>query len=303
MKTRPCRRARTGLTLVELVVVLAILALVAGAALTATGSLVDETKYETTQSELRTLESALLGSFDAASRGPEEAIAFVADVGRLPRVASTEADRALAELWERPLDVPVFAIASAPGDPEVRLPSGWRGPYLGLGFGAPRLVDGWGRPYACLAADDALAPLGAEIAKVRTFGADQAAGGAGFEADSTLVIESTLPTELSARHRGDVPVRVRAPAATGEFVIVRLFGPRNGALATLEESPAVPASGADVLHTFTNVPVGPRVVRAYRSAVLPASAEEPIDPAAVRTPIRAVTVVQGGVAEIELELQ
>jgi prepilin-type N-terminal cleavage/methylation domain-containing protein len=304
MENSPSMHLRSGLTLVELVVVLAILAIVAGTALTATGSLVDETKYQTTQSELRSLESALLGSFDAGAHGAEGSIAFVADVGRPPRVASADADRALTELWERPADVAPFAIQAAPGDPDVRLPAGWRGPYLRLGFGAPRLVDGWGRPYACLAADDTPAPLGATVAKIRTLGADGVAGGAGFDADATLVLASTLPVVLDARYAGDVPVRVRSAAVAEEFIVVRIFGARDGALVTLFESEPAKSNGDDVLHTFVDVPVGPRAVRAYRTlqSNLPSTPEEAFTGAFARSAVRAVTVVQGGVAEIEIEL-
>lgn len=299
MKSCTPMGARVGLTLVELVVVLAILVLVAGTALTATGGLVDETRYESTQSELRNLESALLGNYDSASREENEAISFVADVGRLPRVASVvDGTLALAELWERPADVAPFAILPASGDPEVRLPTGWRGPYMRLGFGTTKLVDGWGRPYALVGADDTAAPLAMELRKIRSLGADAAVGGTGYDADATLVIESTLPDALGARHLGTVPVRVLNAAIVTD-VLVRLYAPVNGTIVTFQQE--LTDSGDDGACVFTNVPIGPRVVRVYRADPTTVGADVQLT-GMPRSPIHPVDVVQGGVTEIEFEL-
>lgn len=303
MMSRTSIGARAGLTLVELVVVLVILVIVAGTALTASGSLVEQTHYESSQTTLRSVERALLGHYDSASSGEDEdAISFVADVGRLPRVATAPPEFALAELWEKPVSTAAFEVQSPSGDPEVRLAVGWRGPYLHVGFGSAKLQDGWGRPYELLAADDSTAIASTEVRKIRTLGADGLAGGTDFAADATLVLESTLPTTQPARHVGAVPVRVHTSAATGENVYVRLYGPVDGDVVTLAQTDPVEATGADVVHTFTNVPIGVRIVRAYRSAAAPSTAEHEFDASAALSPIRVIRVVQGGIPEVELTL-
>lgn len=294
--------SQAGLTLVELVVVLMILVIVAGAAITASGTLVEEANYESSQTTMRTLERAVLGHYDSASSGEDFAVSFVSDIGRLPRVAAGTGDIALAELWEKPFTVAAFEIQSPLGDPEVRLAAGWRGPYVYAGYGAAKLVDGWGRAFALLAADDTTAIATTELRKIRTLGASGLVGGTGYEADETLVFESTLPTTVPARHVGDVLVRVRTTAATGENVYIRIYGPTDGDVVTLGQSVGVPANGTDVVHTFLDIPIGTRVLRAYRSANEPATMESEFDGAAVRSSIRNIEVLQGGIPEVELTL-
>lgn len=303
MKSRRQGRQNAGLTLVELVVVLFILVLVAGTALTATGGLVDSSRYETTATELRHIESALLGAYDSSSSGDSAAISFVADLGRLPRVAAGPAELELRELWEMPpFPVQPFSIQSPPGDPEVHIPAGWRGPYLQLGFGSPQLVDGWGRPYLCLLADGTtFAPVDSELAILISRGANGLDGGVDYDLDLPLVLESTTPPLVGARHRGSVPVRVTHTAAPEERIVVRIYGPRDGDVVTLGQLPIVKSDGLDVVGTFPDIPVGPRVVRAYRVTADPASLEDEIT-TSVKSRVTAVTVVQGGIPEVLLEL-
>lgn len=304
---------QVGLTLVELVVVLAILVLAAGTALTATGSLADQSRYENTQNGLDSLERALLGRFDSASNGGADAISFVADVGRLPRVTNTDPALGvgLAEVWIHPAGVAQFEILPARADPDVVLPVGWRGPYVRLGFGTAKLVDGWGRPYVLFGLDGVPAMAGSDVGVIRTLGADGAPGGSGFDADTEVALMS--PTQ-SARHLGAVPVRVRTTSETEIPVCVRLYGAREGATVfvevadtvrprkwqgvTLQVSGAAKA-GKDFQHTFTGVTVGPHAVRAYMAAP---QNEDTAYSSEERSPIRAITVVQGGIPEVELEL-
>jgi len=296
-------KSRAGLTLVELVVVLVILVLVAGTALTATEGLVGETRYETTRAELRNIEKALLGSFDASSSGEEAAIAFVADIGRLPVARGDVPEALLSELWIRPETVSAFAIQSPAGDLEVRLPGGWRGPYVRvpLGLGETALRDGWGREYDLLAADGTVATQGTPIGILRSRGADRELGGIDYDADLTLVVSSTAPLSIvGPRHTGAVPVRVTNTGAAGGFVVVRIYGPVDGRIVTLGEQSG--SAGGDALFLFDEIPVGPRVVRAYRTDVVPETPQAPFEIDDLRSPIRAITVVQGGIPELELEI-
>jgi general secretion pathway protein G len=114
-----CRRRTHGFTLIELVVAIAVLSILAGAALPVATRVAGRAARRVTEQEL--------GALCAAS------VEFYADTGRLPR--------AVAEL-ERP----------PAGDEAAR---GWAGPYLVGGpldpigsAGRSHAHDGWSRPYA-----------------------------------------------------------------------------------------------------------------------------------------------------------
>lgn len=139
MTTTPFARAPRGLTLIELVVVLAVLVIVAGIALTRSEAIVDDARATSAVATLRAVRDAIDG--DAG---------YVADVRSDPRQ--------IADLLRAPLGVPTYdALAH----------EGWRGPYLAwsgarydasefgpaLGFvaayatdGGPTVFDSWRRP-------------------------------------------------------------------------------------------------------------------------------------------------------------
>ena len=145
-------RSTHGFTLLELVVVLAILVIVTSIATREIGQVQDQQRYQATQRGLRELQDALFGSpTDRAPDGSLLAGGFVSDMGRAPHVVgSTELD--LQELWRDPgteFDVrpAILANGVTNEDPQVLVPCGWRGPYLRLPSGATNLCDGCGNPY------------------------------------------------------------------------------------------------------------------------------------------------------------
>ena len=112
---RSRRRHQSGFTLLELVVVMAILTLLAGAALPVASRAIDRAARRATRAELD-----LIG---------QATVEFVRDTLQAPET--------LADLVR-------------PGTPSVQ---GWSGPYLSRGMADPRTgapgweVDGWSRPY------------------------------------------------------------------------------------------------------------------------------------------------------------
>src|SRR5262249_35303906 len=85
LSTGKIARARSGMTLVELLVVLLILSILTVVAVQATDTLVDQARYDSTQRTLQSVEEAIVGP-----RGQRDAdgsvlvTGFVADVGRFP---------------------------------------------------------------------------------------------------------------------------------------------------------------------------------------------------------------------------
>ena len=106
---------RAGLTLVELLVVLAILAIMTTMAVTATNTLVDQSRYDATQRTLLSIEEAVLGPANAREADGTLIVGgFVADVGRLPLAVVDAGDpdgafKQLRELW-LPGVMPAYGI-------------------------------------------------------------------------------------------------------------------------------------------------------------------------------------------------
>lgn len=270
---------RAGLTLLELLVVLGIIAVIAGVAMRSVSGTFDQSRYEANITQLDAIEAAIL-----------EPSGFLHDIGRLPEAQGTEARTQLSELWE-PGGLPSFTIANAPGDPEVQMGVGWRGPYLRLGLGRNDLRDAFGRDFDLFSADGSPLGAGVEVGILRSRGADGQIGGADFDADLLLVLAAETPAVTAGladdetdRSVGDLVVRVHRdtlgePAQVGEGnrVLVRVYGPAEGTLSTLGAHTFTVGSPAIFQHVFTGLPLGPKIVRAYQAdaANLPVDDETP----------------------------
>ncbi len=149
------RKSRSAaFTLLELLVVMAILAIVTALAVRSLDGVQDQRRHEAAQRGLEEIEFAVLGSpDDRAADGSRTISGFVADMGRLPRTnlpaGATFVE--LRELWENPgfaFDVRAAIVANgvplADEDTQVLVPGGWRGPYLRLPLGNAGLLDAYG---------------------------------------------------------------------------------------------------------------------------------------------------------------
>jgi len=264
-----------GMTLVELLVVLTILAILSGVAVFSTETVVRQGRFEATQRTLRAVEEAVLGPEPfQAEDGNLSTSGFVADIGRLPA--------AVAELWS-PGGLPAFQFVPATAenlasgdaayaDPEVIVPCGWRGPYLRLPVGAADALDGWGRPFAIEADSET-----SEIVAVRSLGADGLPGSTGDDPYSGE-LEVTFADDDADRSRATVQVTVwqrgeegklEVPSGEG-MLVVRLFGPAGGEVGVfLADEPAAgyplstAPSSVPLSFYFDDVPTGPHMLRAY----------------------------------------
>lgn len=147
---------RTGLTLLELMVVLVILAIVATVALQTLQPQVEQQRFDSASRLLNEIQAAVIGPVSKFQTDGTPLISgFVADVGRLPDPqASLAADSPLlGELWSTETSLATqfpFQFRSGPNQPtdysDIRIPCGWRGPYLQLPIGSRQLTDPWGQP-------------------------------------------------------------------------------------------------------------------------------------------------------------
>lgn len=131
-----------GLTLLELVVVLGILAILSTAAVRSLEPLAAQSRYEATQRVLNDLRVASASDSSSQNIGGARVIGgYIADTGTLP--TSTD------DLLSCPAGISNHAIQTFDSDrdatDDVTLSSGWKGPYLQLGAGQTDIVDGWGR--------------------------------------------------------------------------------------------------------------------------------------------------------------
>lgn len=298
MKRLSPDRAAAGFTLLELLVVLVILATVTALAVRSVDGVLDQQKYEMSQRGLEEIEAAVLGSpDDRATDGSRTISGFVADMGRLPKTVEKTIDGVdvltLAELWERgvpPLPVlPPYDIRTSAVDPQIRLPTGWRGPYVRLPLGGVNLLDGWGNAYVsppdpsppdpaatgyARLRDENDAPIttaGEPIFWVRHLGAN----GTDDALDTSL--DRTSEITFKGRFKATIDVTVQilddegntSPGITTEKLRVRVYGPDPDGSAGIKafESPLEPASTSPVhFSTFTDeaeLTIGPRAVRAY----------------------------------------
>lgn len=134
---------RDGLTLLELVVALGILAVLSTVAVRALDPLANQARYETTQRVLHDLRVATVGNMDAKQLNGHPIVSgYLADTGVLPN--------SLSDLTVRPVGIYAYSLQAFDSDRDsvndVSLSSGWRGPYLQFGAGQNSVVDGWGRP-------------------------------------------------------------------------------------------------------------------------------------------------------------
>jgi prepilin-type N-terminal cleavage/methylation domain-containing protein len=249
---------KQGLTLLELVIVLFILAALTGVAVRSLGPVADRARYERTQQLMTEIEHAYqLRSIEAG--GVVYYSGFIADMGGLPIARpgddpSTQAQPQPLELWLQG-DLPPFAITPF-DDPDtlrvekIPVAAGWKGPYLLLPPGSTGLLDGFGNALVPLNPNSNQADVGEEIAGFVSLGANGVMPSGEVNVDR---FSGTVHFRL-IDSMGNNPV-----LATGETLRVRLYGPRDGAPARIDEQNL--ASG--VFSGSVSGTCGPRVLKAF----------------------------------------
>lgn len=211
-KTPMTTHLRSGLTLIEMLVVLTILAVLTTLAITMTEATVDQTRFSATQQQLQGIKDAVIGP-----AGQPSAPSFVADTGRLPWASPDPVSGLLTinELWANPYALPSFGPCTPSDptkttltliDPSVTMLSGWRGPYFTLPPGQTQLLDGWGNPFTFL--QPTLSTTGALLPVTgagQWIGQVQSGGGPNTpydQASMPLGLPLSLPTSVATTSAG-----------------------------------------------------------------------------------------------------
>ena len=170
MKGYTLHRSRyDGFTLVELLIVSAILLLVSTSALLVLNDGEDQRRFEDTRARRAVLREALFGRERSTLNGVPVISGYLADVGALPVL--------LADLRAQPAGATTYALLG-PAAKGIRLFHGWRGPYLTSQ--ESNLSDAWGNEFEyTLPTISPSSPL-----VLSSLGKDGLAGGMGeYEAD------------------------------------------------------------------------------------------------------------------------
>ena len=143
---------KKGMTLIELLIVLGLMAALAGMTLSTVTDMDERARGNVTRERLASIRAAVMGD---PGGGP----GFLRDMGRLPRQDfGRDEGEELAELWDwnrdrdysryrtRQPDSDPLTLSSAPTASAFAIDSGWRGPYLPPPRGG-KLFDGFGRNF------------------------------------------------------------------------------------------------------------------------------------------------------------
>ncbi len=201
IRARPSA-AGAGFTLMEIVLIVAVLAVLATAVTPAIVQRIMDARVDATRVEMKALYEAMVGrSSQSGSYG------FVGDMGRLPQT--------FTELAQG-IGVPAHSTQT------VRtVGMGWNGPYVNIGDGpTDYLNDGFGRPYT-----------GASSGQVRSAGPDGVAGN-----NDDLVYPPTAPVIT-----GRISVTVKEQVGNATFTDpttydVKLYYSNGGTQAVLTDS-------------------------------------------------------------------
>ena len=299
-----------GLTLVELLVVLSIVAVLSTVALRSVVGTFEQNNYDANISQLEQIELAVLGS--------DEIAGFLGDIGRLPQ-AIGDADATnfeqLAELWDQSASgLPDYSITAPSGDSEVRLGTGWRGPYLNLGINRDELTDGFANGFVAYQLDGTVANDSDTISIIQSLGASGSAGGSNYEEDFEVVFgaEAAAVGLGLAGKIGDLsePLSVTVNSSLGSLpanLVIRVYGADgSGGLITLEQEFRSGISGGSAVFILDGTSSndgtddgaglvhGPKVIRVYETSSASAPTEDTdLAPAATsptKSPITNVVV-------------
>ncbi len=226
-----------GFTLVEILMVLALVGILSSASITMIGAISDDASYDKTFGRMQLIRTALIGDLDTTKQGLREYYGYLGDVGSLPTATTHQG---LTALISQPAGVSVFAINST-----AKVGMGWRGPYLKATVGVNWLKDAWGR--------DIIYSATTNPPYIESLGADGVALGDGPNEDIRFNLgpEFTTATIHGVINENGVPLGVDA--------VVELYQPDgDGALETRSVT-LVPTDNG--YFSFSNVPFGQRALK------------------------------------------
>ncbi|MFQ5881983.1 MAG: type II secretion system protein GspG [Candidatus Methylomirabilales bacterium] len=229
---------RTGLTLIEIVIILAVLLILIALLVPSVVQQLTAARRNNTLDEMENLEKAIIGDPDLKSQGVRTDFGFLGDVGNLPPT--------LDDLVIQGTQ-PAFAFDSG-----KRVGAGWKGPYITLGPGsdaASHKRDAFGNDYTYDTTDFTNGNGQVVDGKLVSLGADGVAGGTGVNEDVTLEV---LKAETTATVAGFAFDNAGNPLSGAG---VDIHFPASGALTS-----STTTTDSTGFYQFTDIPFGIRSV-------------------------------------------
>jgi type II secretory pathway pseudopilin PulG len=229
---------KEGFTLVEVLMIVAMISVLAVASFSVLTSNVDQDRYDSTLKRMLQIRTAILGDENGGPSGNR--FGYLGDIGGYPDI-----------------DAGISAILSPPGtlipwtiNTHAKFGSGWNGPYLPdlELFSGSYLKDGWGNDFIYSADTDPIT--------LTSFGADAAPGGSELNSDITLL----FPIAMSKTKVHGVIQKSGTPW-NGKGVIEINYP--DGATGKIIQQTFTIAPGTSGEFRFENIPPGERSVTLY----------------------------------------
>ncbi len=203
MTTAESANRATGFTLIEVMLVVAVLAILATALTPAVLQQIAQSRIDQTRADEQKLFEAMTGRSDQGTFG------FVGDIGRLPQ--------AFTELVQ-PGGLPLYGTQTT-----RNVGMGWNGPYANFGASAnDAITDAFGRPY-----------VGASSGQIRSAGPDGIAG------NSDDIVFPPSPANVTGRIQVSVKtLQGQKVVVDASNVQVKLYYASNGTEAVLTDTAA-----------------------------------------------------------------
>jgi type II secretion system protein G len=235
MRMMLLKRSDHGFTMIELLMVIMLMSVLAVVSISTMDSGIDETRFDETVAEMKSLRAALIGDLELKQGGSRSSFGYLGDMGTLPTNA-----QGLSALMINP-GVPAWNVNST-----IRFALGWNGPYMAGGPGSDITRDAWGTSYIYDGTSN--------TATLTSLGADKVVGGTQFNQDIVIAVPTTL--KLATVH-GFVSASGTpyAGAAT-----IELNYPAAGAATAASVSISSTANG---YFSFANIPFGKRSAIIY----------------------------------------
>jgi len=227
-----------GLSLIEVIIILAVLAVLVALLVPSSVQVLTGARRDTTLDEMENLQIAMIGDPNLKNSGVRSSFGYIGDMGNLPAT--------LDDLLTQGAQ-PAYAFNSSLG-----VGAGWRGPYITLGPGSDadsHKKDAFGNFYTYDGTDYVNGQGQTVDAKLVTLGADGVAGGTGNDEDVTQEILTAQTTATVTGYGFDLSGN---PLDTAT---VTINYPANGLLT----SPTTTTDSAG-FYQFTNIPFGIRSV-------------------------------------------
>lgn len=198
-----------GFTLVEVIVVMAIISLLAGIMVPIVFRVWETQEIEATEKKLIYIKEAMIGNPSYMSNGTRSSFGFTGDLGQLPQN----------------LDA-LISYTNA---------NGTFGPYLGGGVNTQSFKnDAWGYEFIYTYTTDAFSRI--ESASITSLGSDNAAGGTDTAADIQITIDANEVMPVSALSCNTIIRYITPPASTFNANITIHIAYKDGEGAEMDQT-------------------------------------------------------------------